>query len=85
MEAARDGMERVLITTITSAASRRSAQWAPRDTSFLSEGDTFLVVEVSGSQVKVINQEGRGGWVNLPIGEDWIENTFAGGMTGNGT
>lgn len=34
--------------------------------SFLNEGDSPLVVKVSGRQVKVINQEGLAGWINFP-------------------
>lgn len=44
--------------------------------SFLNEGDTLMVVEVSNDQVKVINQEGKGGWINFPDGEEWAEGTI---------
>lgn len=39
--------------------------------SFLNEGDTFMVVEVSCEQIKVINQEGKSGWINFPADQGW--------------
>lgn len=51
-----------------------SSRWAKesnRHVSFLSEGDVIMVVEVSGKHVKVINQEGKGGWINFPTDQDW--------------
>lgn len=53
-----------------------SSRWAKelnRHVYFLSEGDIFMVVEVSGEQVKVINQEGKSGWINFPTGHDWTK------------
>lgn len=74
------------------AAAAAAATWASHwsqhlscDVTLLSAGDAVMIVDVCEVYVKVINREGRGGWVNLPIGEDWIENIFTGGMTGNGT
>lgn len=39
--------------------------------SFLDKGDTFMVVEVSDIQVRVINQDGKSGWINFPFEEQW--------------
>jgi hypothetical protein len=44
--------------------------------SFLNKEDTIMVVEVSGIQVKVINQEGKSGWINFPADEEWAEDTI---------
>lgn len=37
--------------------------------SFLKEGDILFVIETSGTQVKVINQDGLSGWMNFPADE----------------
>lgn len=39
--------------------------------SFLDKGDTFMVVEVSDIQVRVINQDGKSGWISFPLDEAW--------------
>lgn len=46
------------------------------DVSFLNEADTIMVVEVTGIQVKVVNQEGQSGWINFPADEAWTEDTI---------
>jgi hypothetical protein len=51
-----------------------SSRWAKelnRHVSFLSEGDVIMAVKVSGKHVQVINQEGKGGWINFPTDQDW--------------
>jgi hypothetical protein len=53
------------------AASSHLSKQLNCNVSFLNEGDTIMVVEVSGIQVKVINQEGKGGWINFPADEEW--------------
>lgn len=69
------------------AAARRDARsaldWASYwskhlncTVSFLNEGDTIMVVEVAGEQVKVISQEGKSGWINFPAGEEWTKNAI---------
>lgn len=44
--------------------------------SFISEGDTIMIVEVFDIQVKVINQEGKGGWINFPADKPWNKGTI---------
>lgn len=46
------------------------------DVSFLNEADTIMVVEVTGIQVKAVNQEGQSGWINFPADEAWTEDTI---------
>lgn len=35
-----------------------------------------MVVEITGIQVKVVNQEGQSGWINFPADEAWTEDTI---------
>lgn len=44
--------------------------------SFLNEGDVVMIVEVSGEQVKVINQEGVSGWISFPTDQAWAKGTI---------
>lgn len=44
--------------------------------SFLNDGDVVMIVEVSGEQVKVINQEGVSGWINFFETEEWVKGTI---------
>jgi hypothetical protein len=58
------------------AAAAMASYWSKRlncTVSFLNEGDMIMVVEVSGIQVKVINQEGKSGWINFPATEGWTK------------
>ena len=35
-----------------------------------------MIVEVFDIQVKVINQEGKGGWINFPADKPWNKGTI---------
>lgn len=52
--------------------SRRIKQ-SNNKVTFMNEGEGFLVVEVSGTQVKVVNQEGKSGWINFLVVDTWIK------------
>lgn len=56
-------------------ASRRIKQ-SNNKVTFMHEGEGFLVVEVSGTQVKVVNQEGKSGWINFPATQSWTKDTI---------
>lgn len=61
------------------AAGGWASYWSERlncTVSFISEGDTIMIVEVSGIQVKVINQEGQSGWINFPATQEWTKDTI---------
>lgn len=58
-----------------SFASRRIKQ-SNNKVTFMNEGEGFLVVEVTGIQVKVVNQEGKSGWISFPADEAWTEDTI---------
>jgi hypothetical protein len=61
------------------AAAAMASYWSERlncNVSFLNKEDTIMVVEVSGIQVKVINQEGKSGWINFPETEEWVKGTI---------
>lgn len=68
-----------LATTAASVAGGWASYWSERlncIVSFLNEGDVVMIVEVSGEQVKVINQEGVSGWINFPETEEWVKGTI---------
>lgn len=72
--------ETAVATTATPArAASAAGGWASYlncIVSFLNEGDVVMIVEVSGEQVKVINQEGVSGWINFPETEEWVKGTI---------
>ena len=35
-----------------------------------------MIIEISGERVQVINQEGKGGWINFPFEEQWTAGTI---------
>lgn len=35
-----------------------------------------MVIEVHGEQAKVINQEGKSGWISFPFEESWTARTI---------
>lgn len=66
------------------AAPAAAASWASHwskhlncDVYFLNTEDTIMVVEVSGVQIKVINQEGKSGWINFPLDEVWVRKAIS--------
>lgn len=63
-----------------STAASCASYWSKRlncDVSFLNTEDTIMVVEVSGVQIKVINQEGKSGWINFPLDEVWVRKAIS--------
>lgn len=68
-----------VVAAAAPAAGGRASYWSERlncIVSFLNEGDVVMIVEVSGEQVKVINQEGVSGWINFPETEEWVKGTI---------
>jgi hypothetical protein len=60
-------------------AASWSSWWSKQlncNVSFLNEEDTIMAVKVSGKQVKVINQEGKSGWIVFPPNEEWTKNAI---------
>lgn len=60
----------------TARSVTRASYWSNRlgcNVSFLNEGDVVMMVEVSDIQVKVINQEGKSGWINFPANKPGAE------------
>lgn len=63
-----------------STAASCASYWSKHlncDVSFLNTEDTIMVVEVSGVQIKVINQEGKSGWINFPLDEVWVRKAIS--------
>lgn len=63
------------LVAVADFASRRIKR-SNNKVTFMNKGEGFLVVEVSGTQVKVINQKGKSGWINFPATQSWTKGTI---------
>lgn len=75
---------RAALAAAARSARAAAASWASHwskhlncDVYFLNTEDTIMVVEVSGVQIKVINQEGKSGWINFPLDEVWVRKAIS--------
>jgi hypothetical protein len=64
-------------SAVAAAASSHLSKQLNCNVSFLNEKDTIMAVEVSGEQIKVINQEGKSGWINFPLDEVWVRKAIS--------